>query len=468
MAQPNTFWGVAAPTIGEVERVCFSGESGILSVAEPGDVADYNVNKSRITLTSGSVIQGYSADSADRARGSNLYGCWCDELAQFRYETFYHEVLQPALRRGEARMLITTTPRRHRLLRQILRRAEDPANRIHVTRASSDENPYFSAVRLAEMKSQYAGTRAYKREIEGIFDDDIEGALFTIDMISEARIDRAELPESLARVVVAVDPAQTSGEGADESGIVVVGDDGQGHAYLLADCSLRGSPDQVMRRAVDAFRAYSADCVVFEDQSGGDWLVTALRHVDGNVPYKKVHATRGKFLRAQPVAMLMEQGRIHHAGTAEDFEQLEDQLCAITEDSDRSKMHDDRADAYVYAISELRGLSGGSYMTAYSMVKCEECRKVYKDDQPKCPQCGLKRDVFDEPERKKGPGGPGQPGDGVMGWREVYCDESRDDVHLRQARLLEQIVAMSNGSAPWFSNGRRQSWASIWKKGKYL
>jgi phage terminase large subunit-like protein len=369
---------VAAPTIGEVERICFSGESGILSLAEPGDIADYNVNKTRITLTSGSIIQGYSADSADWARGANLYGCWCDELAQFRYESFYHEVIQPALRRGDARTLITTTPKRMRLLRQILRRAEDPANHIHVTRASSDENPYFSPVRLGELKAQYAGTRAYKREIEGIFDDDVEGALFTLDMISEARIDRAEVPESLARVVVAVDPAQTSGEGADESGIVVVGDDGQGHAYLLADYSLRGSPEQVMRRAVDAFRSYSADCVVFEDQSGGDWLVTALRHVDPNVPYKKVHAMRGKYLRAQPVGMLMEQGRIHHAGTAADFEQLEDQLCAITEDSDRSKAHDDRADAYIYGISELRGLSGGNYMSAYHMVKCEECRRVYK------------------------------------------------------------------------------------------
>jgi phage terminase large subunit-like protein len=162
MAQLGTSWGVAAPTIGEVERICFSGESGVLSLAEPGDIADYNVNKTRITLASGSVIQGYSADSADRARGANLYGCWCDELAQFRYESFYHEVIQPALRRGDARMLITTTPKRMRLLRQILRRAEDPANHIHVTRASSDENPYFSPVRLGELKAQYAGTRAYK------------------------------------------------------------------------------------------------------------------------------------------------------------------------------------------------------------------------------------------------------------------------------------------------------------------
>ena len=126
--------------------------------------------------------------------------------------------------------------------------------------------------------------------------------------------------------------------------------------------------------------------IVFEDQSGGDWLVTALRHVDANVPYKKVHAMRGKYLRAQPVAMLMEQERIHHAGTADEFERLEDQLCAITEDSDRSKAHDDRADAYCWAISELRGLSGGSWLGAYSMVKCEDCRKVYRDDSAEMPE----------------------------------------------------------------------------------
>jgi phage terminase large subunit-like protein len=203
--------------------------------------------------------------------------------------------------------------------------------------ASSDENPYFSKVRLAELKANYAGTRLYRREIEGVFNDDVVGALFTLDLIGEARISPADVPESLSRVVVAVDPVQTSSEGADESGIIVAGDDGCGHAYLLADCSLRGSPEQVMRRAVAAWQTYSAHVIVFEDQSGGDWLVTALKRVDPGVPYKKVHAMRGKYLRAQPVAMLMEQGRIHHAGSAEDFEQLEDQLCAITEDSDRGK-----------------------------------------------------------------------------------------------------------------------------------
>ncbi len=464
LAQPNTFWGVAAPTIGDVERTCFQGESGILSIAEPGDIppGSYNVNKNRLTLPNGSVIQGFSADSAERARGSNLFGCWFDELALIRYESFYHEVLQPALRRGDnPRMLITTTPKRMRLLRQILRRAEDPANHIHVTRASSDENPHFSRMRLAEIKSNYAGTRLYRQEIEGVFNDDVAGALFTLDMISEARVDRAEVPD-LARVVVSIDPAQTASEGADESGIIVAGDDGAGHAYVLADYSLRGSPDQVMRRAVDAWRAHSADCIVFEDQSGGDWLVTALRHVDANVPYKKVHAMRGKYLRAQPVAMLMEQKRIHHAGTADEFERLEDQLCAITEDSDRSKAHDDRADAYCWAISELRGLSGGSWLGAYSMIKCEDCRKVYRDTELKCPKCGLEREVFDPPDRKKGPGAQFREGEGDSGWREVYAPppESAFD---RQHRLLQQAISGQPGQM----GGPRQSWGRIWKRERY-
>ena len=176
---------------------------------------------------------------------------------------------------------------------------------------------------------------------------------------------------------------------------------------------------------------------------------------------------RGKFLRAQPVAMLMEQGRIHHAGTGEDFERLEDQLCAITEDSDRSKAHDDRADAYVYAITELRGLSGGSYLSAYSMVKCEECKKVYRDDQAKCPKCGLEREVFDPPERKKGPGAQfreDRDGEGLAGWREVYSDESRDAVFDRQYKILQQAMGMQAGQMA----GPRQNWAGIWKRGRYI
>jgi hypothetical protein len=184
--------------------------------------------------------------------------------------------------------------------------------------------------------------------------------------------------------------------------------------------------------------------------------------VDPNVPFRKVHAHRGKYLRAQPVSLLMEQGRIHHVGPPEPFERLEDQLCNFTEDSDRSRMHDDRADAYVYAITELRGLSGGSYMTAYSMVKCDECKKVYRDDQVKCPQCGLERDVFDPPDRRKGPGAQFREGEGLMGWAQVY-QPRQESAFERSHKALQQVLAAQQGQM----GGPHQSWAGIWKRGRY-
>jgi hypothetical protein len=189
--------------------------------------------------------------------------------------------------------------------------------------------------------------------------------------------------------------------------------------------------------------------------------------VDPNVPYKKVHAMRGKYLRAQPVGMLMEQGRIHHAGTAEDFERLEDQLCAITEDSDRSKAHDDRADAHVYAITELRGAIQRQFPRRVFYGQMRGLQKVYRDDQAKCPKCGLEREVFDRRSGRKGRARTVQErlgGEGLAGWREVYSDESPDAVFDRQHKILQQVMAMQAEQMA----GPRQNWAGIWKRGRYI
>ena len=160
--------------------------------------------------------------------------------------------------------------------------------------------------------------------------------------------------------------------------------------------------------------------------------------------------------------MLMEQGRIHHAGPAEDFERLEDQLCAITEDSDRSRAHDDRADAYVYAITELRGLSGGSWMGASSMIKCAECQHVYRDDKTKCPKCGLERDVFDPARQAEGPGRPVPGGRGPDGLgRRVRRAAPR--CRLRTSGGPAAAAAGLTRLNPRY----RTSWAGIWKRGSY-
>lgn len=138
-------------------------------------------------------------------------------------------------------------------------------------------------------------------------------------------------------------------------------------------------------------------------------------------------------------------------------------MCALTEDSDRGKAHDDRADAYVYAISELRDLSGGSWMATYGMVKCEECKAVYKDDKAKCPKCGLERDVFDPPDRVKGPGAQFKQGEGLQGWHQVYGAERPESVVERQMKYLQEAMAMQHGVAGWQAGGL----AGIWKRERY-
>jgi phage terminase large subunit-like protein len=159
----------------------------------------------------------------------------------------------------------------------------------------------------------------------------------------------------LVRVVVAIDPAVSTSEYADETGIVVVGRGTDGLGYLLADLSGRYTPDGWARRAVDAFRAWEADRIVAEVNNGGDLVETTLRTVDPLIPYRAVHASRGKRTRAEPVAALYEQGRVHHVGP---FPDLEDQLCAALPEGGGGP--DDRLDALVYGITEL-DLAGSAW-----------------------------------------------------------------------------------------------------------
>jgi phage terminase large subunit-like protein len=163
---------------------------------------------------------------------------------------------------------------------------------------------------------------------------------------------RQERPPALQRVVVAIDPAATSGEDADETGIVIAGKDGDGHGYVLADLSGRYSPADWAQRAIAAYRAYKADRIVAEVNNGGDMVEATLRMVDPNIPFTAVHASRGKVVRAEPAAALYEQQRVHHVGM---FPELEDQMCGFTTDFDRQRagFSPDRVDALVWTLSVL-------------------------------------------------------------------------------------------------------------------
>ncbi len=181
--------------------------------------------------------------------------------------------------------------------------------------------------------------------------DDVPGALWTRDIIERSRIRKEDRPQ-LRRIVVAIDPATTSGEDADETGIVVAGIDDRGHGYVIDDRSDRLPPIDWARAAIELYRRERADRIVAETNAGGEMVENTIRMVDSNVSYKAVHAMRGKVVRAEPVAALYEQDRIHHIGA---FPTLEDQMCGFTTDFDRkaAKFSPDRVDALVWAFTEL-------------------------------------------------------------------------------------------------------------------
>lgn len=376
---PGTEWAIVAPTWRDCRKVCIEGRSGLLKALLPGELESLNASDLTVRLTNGSRIYGYSADGYERLRGSNLAGAWVDEAAVMGcVSDMFSDALMPALRIGEhPRVLITTTPRPIKFLRELLAR-EDGS--VAVVRGSTWDNAKnLSKTALAELRARYEGTRTGRQELEGELLEDVEGALWHRDLLDETRVMKAP---QLARIVVGVDPAVTSGEKSDSTGIVVCGRSHDGHFYVLEDCTMKGSPHQCMSAAVDAYHRWNADRIVGEVNNGGDYIETVLRSVDPNIAYKTVRATRGKLVRAEPIAALWEQGRAHLVGT---HPALEDQMCGYTSDSDESP---DDLDAMIWSATELQvGSSAMVWLSAISKM-CPKCDIPNKKSSFVCRGCG--------------------------------------------------------------------------------
>jgi len=334
-----------APTYADARDTCLEGESGLLSTLPEDRVATWNRSLGELILANGSRVKLFSADEPERLRGHQHHGAWCDELAAWRYPDSWDQ-LQYGLRLGDRpRTVVTTTPKPTKLVRDLASRET-----CHVTRGSTFDNAAnLSSAALDELRRRYEGTRLGRQELYAELLEDVEGALWSLSGIDQDRA--AEFPD-LQRLCVAVDPAVTSGDESDETGIIVAGataDEG----FVLHDGSLRDSPDRVARRCVDLYHELQADAVVVERNNGGDWIPALIRTVDASVNVETVWATRGKALRAQPVSALYEQHRVHHVGS---FPELEDQLCSWTPDAAGSP---DRMDALVWAVTWLM-LSGPS------------------------------------------------------------------------------------------------------------
>lgn len=339
---------VIAPTFADARDTCIEGESGLLSVLPKICVDTWNRSMGELTLWNGTRYKLFSAEEPERLRGPQHHRAWGDEVAAWGDPDTWDQMMF-GLRLGDCPQVVaTTTPKPTPLIRRIV---TEPGAMI--TRGSTFDNAdNLAASALNTYRNRYSGTRLGRQELDGELLEEVQGALWTAGMIDTQRL--RNVPEDLVRVVVAVDPSGASGAGdGDDIGIVAAGQDREGKFYVLEDASCNRSPEGWARVVSHTYEKWAADRVVAEKNFGGAMVEAVLRTSNPNLPVRMVTASRGKVARAEPVAALYEQGRVHHCGV---FNALEDQLCGMTtagyQGPGRSP---DRADALVWALSDLSG-----------------------------------------------------------------------------------------------------------------
>ncbi len=390
-------YAAVAPTWRDVRLIVAQGPSGLLNCLWDDELSDYNKGVGDITLRNGSIVHLASADQPDRLRGYNLSGAWGDEFAAWRYPAAYDEGLIPSLRIGNPQLVLTTTPKLTKLVLRVVKRARDPEDvAFRLTTGSMRDNAAnLSEAAIAEIDHMYKGTRLGRQEIQGELIEEVEGSVTTLEVIERTRIWNLDDVPDLVRIVVAIDPAVTSGEGSDATGIVVMGKGVDGHGYVLADYTVRGAtPKQWARKSAAAYRLWEADRIVGEVNNGGDLIAFTIHTVDPRLPFQSVRASRGKRVRAEPVSALYDLNRIHHVG---EFPDLETQLCTwTTEDPDSP----DNLDALVWAAYALGLTASGDWASLFAPPKVQVAG-VEAQKQLPAPRPGSWANVYLGQERTK-------------------------------------------------------------------
>lgn len=344
-AHPESRIALVGANEADVQRVMVEGEGGLLASAREDEELVWHRTTGALRFPNGAQAQVYSAAAPDGLRGPEHHFAWCDELAKWgRGGQAAWDNLAMTLRRGEMpQTVVTTTPRPGKLMRMVM-----ALPGVHETLGRTRDNPWLPASFVEAMTMQYAGSRLGRQELDGEMLDEVEGALWTRDLLDACRA--GELPE-LVRRIIGVDPP--AGIGGDSCGIVAAALGRDGKAYVLEDASVHGVSPERWAHAVAACAArHDADRVVAEKNQGGAMVKSVLLGADNNLPVTLVHASQGKAARAEPVSLLYEAGKVRHAGA---FPALEDELCGLVmgggyEGPGRSP---DRADALVWALHEL-------------------------------------------------------------------------------------------------------------------
>ncbi|MEM6371519.1 MAG: terminase family protein [Pseudomonadota bacterium] len=337
-------------TLDQVREVMIFGDSGILACSPSDRRPQWQAGRKRLEWPNGAVATVHSAFDPEGLRGPQFDAAWVDEMAKWKKAQETWDMLQFALRLGDQpQVCVTTTPRNVGVLKHLL-----TLSSTVTTHAPTEANAAnLAGSFLEEVRARYAGTRLGRQELDGVLLSDAEGALWTSEMLEQCR---APKRKDFDRVVVGLDPAITSGGASDECGIVVVGAHMQGApqdwtAHVIHDASLSGArPSEWAAAAVAAVETYQADRLVAEVNQGGQMVAEVVRQVDPMVPYRAVHASRGKVARAEPIAALYEQGRVSHG---KGLTALEDQMVQMTRRGYMGDGSPDRVDALVWALHEL-------------------------------------------------------------------------------------------------------------------
>ncbi len=352
-----------APTASDVREVMLEGPSGLMNCYQHDQRPVYNPTRHLVRFPSGAVGITRSADEPERLRGPQFTKFWADELCAWNYpkEAWDQIMFGFRLKTKKLQGIITTTPKPIPVFKALV-----ASSRTVVTRGSSyDNRRNLSEQYYEEVIKPYEGTRLGRQEINAELLEDVPGALWTRALIEAGRISMQEVHwELVTRIVVAIDPAVSHGEESDETGIVVVAETRSKHYLVLDDLSCKESADQWAKIAIAAYQAKKADRIIGEVNNGGDLVERNIRAQPGgaNLPFRAVRASRGKLVRAEPVAALYEQGRVHHVGDPANpakFTMLEDQMCSYTAES--GERSPDRMDALVWGITEFLDPEAESY-----------------------------------------------------------------------------------------------------------
>ena len=352
LTKPNSRIAIVTPTFGDSRDTCIEGVSGLLTCLDPSLIDNWNRSIGELVLKNGTIYKTFSAEQPDRLRGPQFHRAWCDELGSWKNEEAWDQLLF-GLRLGEKpQVIITTTPKPTDIIKELVNSKDSL-----VTRGSTFENQdNLAESAVKKLKEKYEGTRLGRQELFAEILEDVEGALWNRNMISKALLKSTEELPTLVRTVVSIDPAVTHNKQSNETGIVVCAKGIDDKFYVLDDVTGKYSPDAWAKMAVETYYKYEADKIIAEVNNGGDLVERVIRTIDTNVSYGSVRATKGKYLRAEPISALYEQQRVRHI---KPFQFLEDQMANYNPTT--FKGSPDRLDALVWGLTELSARTGKAF-----------------------------------------------------------------------------------------------------------